>query len=164
MNKVILVGRLTRDPEIRYAQGQSSDQLAIARFSIAVDRRFARKNSGADEPTADFFNCTAFGKLAEFTERYLKQGTKIVLVGRIENDNYTNKNGEKVYSVRVVAEELEFAESKAAAAGNNGGGYGQNQGYNNNFQPAGRPAPENASTDGFMNIPEGIEDEGLPFS
>ena len=103
MNKVILVGRLTRDPEIRYSQGANA--MAIARFSIAVDRRFKREG----EPDADFFNCSAFGKQAEFVERYLKQGTKMVVVGRIQNDNYTNKDGQKVYSVQIMVDELEFA-------------------------------------------------------
>lgn len=145
MNKVMLMGRLTRDPEVRYSQGANS--LAIARFSIAVDRRFKREG----EPDADFFNCTAFGKLAEFVEKYLRQGTKIVLVGRIQNDNYTNKNGEKVYSVQVMADEIEFAESKNAQAA---GG---------DFQPQGRPSPSQAAGDGFMSIPEGAEEE-LPFN
>ena len=111
MNKIILMGRLTRDPEVRYSQGESS--LAIARFSLAVDRRFKRQG----EAEADFFNCTAFGKQAEFVEKYLKQGTKILLTGRVQNDNYTNKEGQKVYSVQIIAEEIEFAESKAAASG-----------------------------------------------
>ena len=106
MNKIILMGRLTRDPEVRYSQGESS--LAIARFSLAVDRRYKRQG----EPDADFFNCTAFGKQAEFVEKYLKQGTKILLSGRVQNDNYTNKEGQKVYSVQIIAEEIEFAESK----------------------------------------------------
>jgi single-strand DNA-binding protein len=149
MNKIILMGRLTRDPEVRYSQGESS--LAIGRFSLAVDRRFKRQG----EADADFFNCTAFGKQAEFVEKYLKQGTKILLTGRVQNDNYTNKEGQKVYSVSIIAEEIEFAESKAAAA-NNGA----------NFNPAGFGAemPEpSQSADGFMNIPTGLEEE-LPFS
>ena len=146
MNKVILMGRLTRDPEMRYGQGSST---AVCRYSIAVDRRFKRDG----QPEADFFNCTAFGRQAEFVERYLKQGSKILVVGRIENDNCTNKNGEKVYSVRVIAEEIEFAESKKAAEENQGGNYNA-PGYNS--------APKDASADGFMNIPEGIEND-LPF-
>ena len=101
MNKVILIGRLTRDPEVRYGQG--GNQTAVARFSIAVDRRFKREG----EPDADFFNCTAFGKQAEFVERYLHKGTKMVVVGRIQNDNYTNREGQQVYSVRVMVDELE---------------------------------------------------------
>ena len=137
MNKVHLMGRLTRDPEIRVSQGENA--LTIASFSLAVDRRY-QKNG---EKETDFFNCTAFGKLADFVDRYLKQGTKIVLSGRIENNNYTNKKGEKVYSVVVIAEEIEFAESKGATD-----------------KPSNKP---NVSDDGFMNIPEGIEEE-LPFN
>ena len=144
MNKVILMGRLTRDPEMRVSQGENS--LSIARFSLAVDRRFQR----GSEKEADFFNCTAFGKQAEFVDRYLKQGTKILLVGRIQNDNYTNKEGQKVYSVQIIAEEIEFAESKnASSAGNNA--------------PTAAPDPTAAAGDGFMNIPDGIDDE-LPFN
>ena len=148
MNKIILMGRLTRDPEVRYSQGENS--LAIARFSLAVDRRFKRQG----EPDADFFNCTAFGRQAEFVEKYLKQGTKILLSGRVQNDNYTNKEGQKVYSVQIIAEEMEFAESKSAASG---GG----NAFNQEFRP---DAPEpNQAADGFMNIPTGLEEE-LPFS
>ena len=143
MNKIMLMGRLTRDPETRYSQGES--QFAIARFSLAVDRRFKRQG----EPDADFFNCTAFGKQGEFVEKYLKQGTKILLSGHVQNDNYTNKNGEKVYSVQIRAEEIEFAESKASQGG---GG----------FQPV-QPDPTQAADDGFLNIPNGIEEE-LPFN
>lgn len=153
MNKVILMGRLTRDPEVRYSQG--ANQTAVGRFSIAVDRRFKREG----EPDADFFNCTAFGKQAEFIERYLRKGVKVVVCGRIQNDNYTNKEGQMVYSVRVMVDEIEFAESKNASAGNgdngyNGGGY---MGGGNNA-----PAPSGAG-DGFMNIPDGIDEE-LPFN
>ncbi len=147
MNKVILMGRLTRDPEVRYSQGANA--TAVARFSIAVDRRFKREG----EPDADFFNCTCFGKQAEFIERYLRKGTKVVVVGRIQNDNYTNKDGQMVYSVRVMVDEIEFAESKNASSGNEGGYTGGN--YN-------RPAPSGAG-DGFMNIPDGIDEE-LPFN
>lgn len=139
MNKVILMGRLTRDPEVRYSQTDSS--MAIARFSLAVDRRFKKQG---DEVTADFFNCTAFGKQAEFVEKYLKQGTKILVAGRIQNDNYTNKDGQKVYSVQIIVEEMEFAESKASA--------GQREQEDNNMPG-----------DGFMNIPDGIGAE-LPFN
>jgi single-strand binding protein len=138
MNKAILMGRLTRDPEVRYSQNDSS--MAIARFSLAVDRRYKKQG---DETTADFFNCTAFGKQGEFVEKYLKKGTKVVVTGRIQNDNHTNKDGQKVYSVQIMVEEIEFAESKAA---------GQSQ-QNDSMPP----------TDGFMNIPDGIENE-LPFN
>ncbi len=152
MNKVFLMGRLTRDPEVRYTQSRNGDQMAIGRFSIAVDRRFNRSNGqDGNEATADFFNCTAFGKLGEFVEKYLKQGTKVVVSGRVQNDNYTNKNGEKVYSVQIIAEEIEFAESKAASQQSQGG-----------YQPSSSPAPQNASPDDFMSIPEGIEND-LPF-
>ena len=149
MNKVILMGRLTRDPEVRYSQGAS--QTAVARFSIAVDRRFKREG----EPDADFFNCTCFGKQAEFVERYLRKGTKILTSGRIQNDNYTNKDGQMVYSVRVMVDEIEFAESKNVSSGNEGGFGGGYMGGNN------APAPSGAG-DGFMNIPDGIDEE-LPF-
>ncbi len=145
MNKVILMGRLTRDPEIRYSQGENS--LAIARFSLAVDRRFKRPG----DPEADFFNCTVFGKQAEFVEKYLKQGTKMVVVGRIQNDNYTNKEGQKVYSTQIMVDELEFAESKSASSESGG------------YQQASRPAPSQAVGDGFMNIPDGLDEE-LPFN
>ena len=145
------MGRLTRDPEVRYSQG--ANQTTVGRFSIAVDRRFKREG----EPDADFFNCTAFGKQAEFVERYLHKGTKIVLSGRIQNDNYTNKDGQMVYSVRVMVDEIEFAESKNASAsggaGFNNGGYNNNGGYGGNA-----PAPSGAG-DGFMNIPDGIDEE-----
>lgn len=146
MNKVILMGRLTRDPEVRYSQGTSA--TAVARFSIAVDRRFKRDG----EPDADFFNCTAFGKQAEFVEKYLHKGTKMVVVGRLQNDNYTNKDGQQVYSVRIMVDEMEFAESKNSA--------GSDGGFSN---PAvARTTPSNPDS-GFMNIPDGIEEE-LPFN
>ena len=159
MNKVILMGRLTRDPEVRYSQGAS--QTAVARFSIAVDRRFGKREG---EPDADFFNCTAFGKTAEFVERYLHKGTKIALSGRIQNDNYTNKEGQMVYSVRIIVDDVEFAESKNASGGN-AGGYGNGGGYNNGgYACGGTSAPAPSGTgDGFMNIPDGIDEE-LPFN
>ena len=157
MNKVILMGRLTRDPEVRYSQGAS--QTAIARFSIAVDRRFKREG----EPDADFFNCTCFGKQAECVERYLHKGVKVVLSGRVQNDNYTNKDGQMVYSVRIMVDEIEFAESKNAAGGNGDGGY-NNGGYNNGGFGGGNVAPAaSGAGDGFMNIPDGIDEE-LPFN
>ena len=146
MNKVILMGRLTRDPEIRYSQGENS--TAIARFTLAVDRRFKRQN---DDQTADFINCVAFGKTAEFAERYLHQGTKVVGCGRIQTGSYTNKDGQRVYTTDVVLDEVEFAESKNASQQN--GDFQQNQ----------RPEPSQAAADGFMNIPDGLEEE-LPFN
>ena len=153
MNKVILMGRLTRDPEVRYSQGAS--QTAVARFSVAVDRRFKREG----EPDADFFNCTSFGRQAEFVERYLHKGTKVVLSGRVQNDNYTNKEGQMVYSVRIMVDEIEFAESKNASGGGNDGGYNNGGGFGGSVSA---PAPAGAG-DGFMNIPDGIDEE-LPFN
>ena len=150
MNKVILMGRLTRDAEIRYSQGENS--TAIARFSLAVDRRFRRTNpNGSDEQTADFINCVAFNKTAEFMERFGRKGTKFVLEGRIQTGSYTNKDGQRVYTTDVVAENIEFAESKNASGGSDFGG-----------APS-APAPSGAAADGFMNIPDGIDEE-LPFN
>ena len=149
MNKVILMGNLTRDPEIRYSQGENS--LAIARFSIAVNRRISRQG----DTDTDFFNCTAFGKQAEFVEKYFKQGSRMLLTGRVQNDNYTNKNGERVYSVQIMADEIEFAERKSTADANASRGA-------SNFG-GGAPEPAMAADDDFMNIPDGIED-GLPFN
>ena len=147
MNKVILMGRLTRDPEVRYSQGDNA--TAVARYTLAVDRRFNRNN---DEQTADFINCVAFGKSGEFAEKYLHKGTKIAITGRIQTGSYTNKDGVKVYTTDVVVEDHEFAESKNSA------GSADNSG----FAPACRPAPA-AAGDGFMNIPDGIDEE-LPFN
>ena len=155
MNKVILMGRLTRDPEVRYSQG--ANQTAVARFSVAVDRRFKREG----EPDADFFNCTSFGRQAEFVEKYLHKGTKVVLVGRVQNDNYTNKDGQMVYSVRIMVDEIEFAESKNASGGGNDGGYNNGGGFGGGSNSS-APAPSGAG-DGFMNIPDGIDEE-LPFN
>ena len=153
MNKVILMGRLTRDPEVR--QGQSTQ---IARYSLAVDRRFARSNEGGDQQTADFINCVAFGKSAEFAEKYLKKGMKILATGRIQTGSYTNKDGQKVYTTDVVVEDQEFAESKNSQGnGESFGGFGGGQ-SDGGFAPA--PAPQ---ADGFMNIPESIG-EDLPFN
>jgi len=156
MNKVILMGRLTRDPEVRYSQG--ANQTAVARFSVAVDRRFKREG----EPDADFFNCTCFGRQAEFVERYLHKGTKIVLSGRVQNDNYTNKDGQMVYSVRIMVDEIEFAESKNATGGNNDGGY-NGGGYNGGYAGGNNNVAASGAGDGFMNIPDGIDEE-LPFN
>lgn len=147
MNKVVLMGRLTRDPDVRYTQGDRP--LAVARYTLAVNRRFKRDN----EPDADFINCVAFGRAGEFAEKYLKQGTKIVVSGRIQTGSYTNKDGMKVYTTDVVIEEQDFAESKAAAAQNMAASAPQ---------PS-MPQPNAASSDGFMNIPDGLEEE-LPFS
>ena len=154
MNKVIMIGRLTRDPEIRYGQGANG--IMIGSFSIAVDRRFKREG----DPDADFFDCTSFGKQAEFAEKYLKKGIKIVVEGRLQNDNYTNKDGQKVYRTRIVVDSREFAESKAASESS---GYTGGQTYSNN-QAAAAPAPApSGAQDGFMEIPSGLEEE-LPFN
>ena len=151
MNKVILMGRLTRDPEVRYSQNGESP-MAIARFSLAVDRRGSRNS--ADGQTADFINCVAFGRNGEFAERYLRKGTKIALTGRIQTGSYTNKDGVKVYTTDVVVEEQEFAESKNS----NGGSSDNYSAPANNFSAA-----PMAAGDGFMNIPDGIDEE-LPFN
>lgn len=150
MNKVILMGRLTADPEVRYSQGENA--TAIARYRLAVDRRFKREG---EEQTADFIGCVAFGKAGEFAEKYFHKGTKITIVGRIQTGSYTNQEGQKVYTTDVVVEEQEFAESKASSEGHSGA--------NGNNQSAGRPAPSAAAGDGFMNIPDGIDEE-LPFN
>ena len=141
MNKVILMGRLTRDPEVRYSQGENP--TAIARYTLAVDRRFNRNN---DDQSADFIGCVAFGRAGEFAEKYFRKGTKIAVTGRIQTGSYTNKDGVRVYTTDVVVEEQEFAESKKAA--------GQQDGNNGGYSDAG---------DGFMNIPDGIDEE-LPFN
>ena len=144
MNKVILMGRLTRDPEVRYGTGENS--TAVARYTLAVERRFKRDG----EQSADFIGCVAFGRNAEFAEKYLRQGTKIVLTGRIQTGSYTNRDGQKVYTTDIVVEEQEFAENKAAASNGGQGNYS-------------RPSAATSDADGFMNIPDGIDDE-LPFS
>ena len=199
MNKVILMGRLTRDPEVRYSAGENA--LAIARYTLAVDRRFRRDG----EATADFISCVSFGRTAEFAEKYFRQGLKIIVSGRIQTGSYTNNSGQKVYTTDVVVEEQEFAEGKNSSQQGAGQsqpqpqgasqsqpqsqGYGQQGGYNAQrpqgtpqFQPqpqgygqqGGYSAPQNAQQnygggsfgmgdDGFMNIPEGLDDE-LPFN
>ena len=200
MNKVILMGRLTRDPDVRYTQGDNT--MCIARYTLAVDRRFSRGGNN-DGNSADFIPCVVFGKPAEFTERYLKKGTKIAVTGRIQTGSYTNRDGVKVYTTEVVVEDQEFAESRNAASG--GGNFGGNSGYNggnggfgggnanygggnsgsgynnggnsgfngganqsprDNAPAAPAPAPVESSSDsldGFMNIPDGIDEE-LPFT
>ena len=144
MNKVTLIGRLARDPEVRYSQGENA--MAIARYTLAVDRRFKRDG---DEQTADFISCVAFGKQGEFAEKYLHKGIKIAVNGRIQTGSYTNKDGVKVYTTDVVVEEQEFCESKGSSDG-----YSSESGY--------RPAPA-TSEDGFMNIPDEMDEE-LPFN
>lgn len=135
MNKVCLMGRLTRDPEVRFTSGDNP--LAIARYTLAVDRRNKREG----EQTADFISCVAFGRNAEFAEKYFRQGTKIAIGGRIQTGSYNNREGKKIYTTEVVIEEQEFAESKG--------------------RQGNEPGQQDA--DGFMNIPDGVEEE-LPFS
>lgn len=144
MNKVQLVGRLTRDPEIRYSQGENA--TATARFSVAVNRRFKNAEGNYD---ADFINCVAFGKSAEFVEKYFRKGMAIGLTGRIQTGNYTNKDGQKVHTTDVIVEETEFVESKGASSADN----------SNNS----RPAPSAANNNDFMSIPDGVDEE-LPFA
>ena len=174
MNKVILMGRLTRDPDIRYSQ--SDNQIAVARFTIAVDRRFKRDG----DQSADFISCVAFGRTADFFDKYIKQGTKVCVEGRIQTGSYTRQDGQKVYTTDVVVENAEFAESRAASSGNAGGyqqapqaapsyqqpqsNYQQAPAYQ---QPQAAPQPvpsAEAAGEGFMNIADGLEDEGLPFN
>jgi len=155
MNKVILMGRLTRDPDIRYSQG--ANPTAIARYTLAVDRRFRRNN---DDQTADFISCVAFGRSAEFAEKYLHQGTKIAVTGRIQTGSYTNRDGQRVYTTDVIVEEQEFAESRNASANNGGASFADNF-RQHEVQSA--PSVQDAG-DGFMNIPDGVEDDGLPFN
>lgn len=145
MNKVILMGRLTRDPEVRYSQGENP--MAIARYTLAVDRRFSRNN---DDQSADFIGCVAFGRSGEFAEKYFRKGIKVLVTGRIQTGSYTNKDGVKVYTTDVVVEDQEFAESKNSSAGES------------SFSGGSAPAPA-AAGDGFMNIPDGIDEE-LPFN
>ena len=153
MNKVILMGRLTRDPEIRYSQGEQS--TAVARYTIAVDRRFRRDG---DQQTADFINCVAFGRQGEFAEKYFRKGIKIAITGRIQTGSYTNRDGQKVYTTEVVVEEQEFAESKASSDS-----YAASHPQQNAAPAPSMPSPGAASADGFMNIPDGIDEE-LPFN
>lgn len=145
MNKVILMGRLTKDPEVRYTQG--NEPMAIARYTLAVDRRYKR----GEQETADFISCVAFGRGGEFAEKYLKKGTKIVVAGRIQTGSYTNKDGVKVYTTDVIVEEQEFAESKQA-------------GQQTAQQTTQQTAQQDDQLDGFMNIPDGIDEEELPFA
>ena len=150
MNKSILMGRLVRDPEVKYSQGERS--MAIARYTLAVDRR-GRRNQDSNEQTADFINCVAFDKAGEFAEKYFRQGMRVLISGRIQTGSYTNKDGIKVYTTDIIVDDQEFADSKGASSGDGGG-----------HKPTSRPAPASAIGDGFMNIPDGVEDEGLPFN
>ncbi len=151
MNKVILVGRLTRDPEVRYSSGDQA--MAIARYSLAVDRRGRRDNASGDQQTADFINIVAFGRDGEFAEKYLRKGMRILVEGRIQTGSYTNKEGQKVYTTDIVVERHEFVESKGSSQGGDA------------FVPAtsGAGTQQPDAGDGFMNIPDGIDEE-LPFN
>ena len=157
MNRVILMGRLTRDPDVRYSQG-GEGSMAVARYTLAVDRRRTRGNESGNEQTADFINCVAFGRTAEFLERFGRKGTKFVLEGRIQTGSYTNRDGQKVYTTEVVVEEQEFAESKASSDS-----YAASHPQQNAAPAPSMPSPGAASADGFMNIPDGIDEE-LPFN
>lgn len=145
MNKVILMGRLTRDPEVRYSQGANPN--AIARFNLAVDRKFKQEG----QQTADFINCVSFGKQGEFVEKYFKKGIKVVVTGRIQTGSYTNKDGKKEYTTDIITEDVEFAESK----------HGMSE-EDKEARDNAAMAAAGIDTDGFMNIPDGIEEE-LPF-
>ena len=146
MNKVIIMGRLTRDPEVRYSQGER--QMAIARYTLAVDRRGQKNENGQQ---ADFIRCVAFDKAAEFAEKYFRQGQRVLIEGRIQTGSYQDRDGKTVYTTDVVVEQQEFAESKND----------RNSGYQTQSRP--KPTPADIG-DGFMNIPDGVDDEGLPFS
>ena len=148
MNKAMLVGRLTRDPNVRYSQGESA--MCIARFTLAVDRR-RTKNQDPNAQTADFISCVAFGKTGEFVEKYAKKGTKFDIVGRIQTGSYQNKDGQTVYTTEVVVEEIEFGESKSTAADNS------------SDSGSDRKSGSNSSDNGFVNVPDEIDDE-LPFN
>lgn len=149
MNRAIIMGRLTRDPEVRYSQGEKA--IAIANYTLAVDRRGQRNRDGK-EPTADFINCVAFDKSGEFAEKYFRQGMRVLISGRIQTGSYTNKDGIKVYTTDVIIQEQEFADKKGSS--DEGGGY----------QSTSRPEPSSATGDGFVNIPDGVEDQELPFN
>lgn len=148
MNRVIICGRLTRDPEVRYSQGERA--MAIARYTLAVDRK-KRKGQENNEQTADFINCIAFDKGGEFTEKYFRQGMRVLISGRIQTGSYTNKDGVKVYTTEIIVEEQEFADGKNASSG---GG----------IQSANAPGTSGAIGSDFVNIPDGVEDEGVPFN
>lgn len=141
MNRVILMGRLTRDPDVKYSQGEKS--IAVARYTLAVDRR-GKKDPDSNEQQADFISCVAFDRSGEFAEKYFRQGMRVLISGRIQTGSYTNKEGKKVYTTDVVVESQEFADSKNAS--------GQNT------------TPESTSNDGFMNVPDGVDDDTLPFN
>ena len=150
MSKVILMGRLTADPDVRYSNN-GDKQLCISRYTLAVDRRFKRDG----EPTADFIRCVAFGRSGEFAEKYFHKGIKIAVDGRIQTGSYQNKDGQTVYTTDVIVENQEFAESKAASE--------QNAGAVPQAEPKAEEPTADAG-DGFMNIPDSVDDSGLPFN
>ena len=147
MNHAVFMGRLTRDPEVRYSQGEKS--MAVARYTLAVNR-IGRSSQNHNEPTADFINCVAFDKSGEFAEKYFRQGMRVLVSGKIQTDSYTNKEGIKVYTTDLMIQTQEFADSKNASG--------------DESQSASRPEPSQADGDGFTNIPDGVEDTGLPFN
>lgn len=147
MNKVILMGRLTRDPEIRYSQGER--QIAIARYTLAVDRR-GKRDAGQDAQ-ADFIRCVAFDRAAEFTNQYFRQGQRVLVEGHIQTGSYQDRDGKTVYTTDVIIENQEFADSKNDRSGTS-------------YQTQSKPKPSPVGHDGFMNIPDGVDDEGLPFN
>ena len=159
MNKVILMGRLTRDPDIRYSQGDNP--MAVARYTLAVDRRGRSRSQEGGDQSADFIPCVAFDRAGEFAEKYFRQGMRVLISGRIQTGSYVNRDGQKVYTTEVIIDDQEFADSKGAAS--DMGGYQNAGGYQQPAQ-AQRPVPSSAIGDGFMNIPDGVEDEGLPFN
>lgn len=144
MNRVILMGRLTRDPEVRYSQGERT--MTIAKYTLAVDRR-SRRGQGDNEQTADFINCVAFDRAGEFAEKYFRQGMRVLISGRLQTGSYINKDGIKVYTTDIIVDDQEFADSKGVASGGQAGG-----------------RPEPADADGFVNIPDDLEDDSLPFN
>lgn len=152
MNRVILMGRLTRDPEIRYSQGERS--MTIAKYTLAVDRRGRRSQD--NDQAADFINCVAFDRVGEFAEKYFRQGMRILVSGRIQTGSYVNKEGQKVYTTEVILDDQEFADSKGASS-DMGRGYTQSA-------PSQGLVSAGAVGDGFMNIPDDVEDDGLPFN
>lgn len=153
MNYVVLMGRLTQDPELRYSQGE--EPIAVASYVLAVDRRGRKEEQGRQ--TADFLRCIAFGRGAEFADKYFQKGQRVLVSGRIQTGSYTNREGQKVYTTDIVVDNQEFADSKGA------GGEGQGNYQTGNSQGSGKKHSD-ASGEGFMNIPDGVEDEGLPFN
>ncbi len=156
MNRVILMGRLTRDPDVRYSNAENS--IAIARYTLAVDRRGRRAQgaNGQEQQTADFIQCVAFDRAGEFAEKYFRQGMRVLVSGRIQTGSYTNKEGQRVYTTEVIVDDQEFADSKNSS-GSSAPSY-------DNYQGQSRPQPSAAVSEGFMNIPDGVDDEALPFN